>query len=120
MELRIGPEVEPGRVRFQIVYGDGDAAQLRDYALVAVDAAAGRWKVDEGGGVEMAATVAGDELCCTFAVEGQILTTRYRRVGDVVLFELESFARDAATESAGGVASWRDLAIQRATLRRQR
>lgn len=64
---------------------------VRNYELVANDVAAGRYTIDEGNGVQIAASKIGSALYSNFSVGGQTLTTRYELLDEkpaVLSFEL--------------------------------
>ena len=104
------------RLRWQLGYGDDD---VRDYVLRIDDAATGRCTIDERNGIELAARFAAGELVSVFAVGGQLLDVRYRRVADAVEFALEAFDRDGGEATGQGVSTFPTVSRQRATLRRQ-
>lgn len=119
--MRLSVGTLPGatdRWRWELHYGDGAAAQRRDYRLVAVDAAAGRYAIDEQNGIELAARLCGPELVSVFLVSGQALVVRYRAVADGIEFALESFAPERAAATGQGVRTVGSFAVQRALLRR--
>ncbi|MBO0936645.1 hypothetical protein J2I47_08830 [Fibrella sp. HMF5335] len=62
------------RYTFTIQYGQ-QAARL--YELVAVDAAAGKYQIDEKDGIVLEASKIGDQLTTQFSVENNLITTIY-------------------------------------------
>lgn len=118
MRLEIGASAASGRWPFAIVYGVGADEQRRDYELVAVDAAAGRYAIDEKNGIVLDAWLADGALMSAFHVGGQTLLTRYRWQPDGIAFELESLAEQDLAATGEGVASFGKMAVQRALLRR--
>ncbi|MBO0934354.1 hypothetical protein [Fibrella aquatilis] len=62
------------RFTFTIQYGQ-QAARL--YELVAVDAAAGKYQIDEKDGIVLEASKIGDQLTTQFSVENNLITTIY-------------------------------------------
>ena len=62
------------RFTFTIQYGS-QAARL--YELVAVDAATGKYQIDEKDGIVLEASKIGDQLTTQFSVENNLITTIY-------------------------------------------
>lgn len=119
MGLEVDPVADaPDRLRFVLVYGDGPAAQRRDYRLVLDDAATGRCHIDEQNGIVLAAWLAADELVSAFTVQGQTNVVRYRATAQGIEFGLEALPVGAGETTGHGVASHVRLVRQRALLRR--
>lgn len=106
------------RLRWCLQYGEGPDADVRDYVLVVDDLATGRMRIDEGNGIELAASLHGDELVSVFAVQGQTLVVRYRAVAAGVQFVLESFAHEGGQATGHGVTTFPRVARQSAWLQR--
>lgn len=119
MGLDVLPAADaPGEFTWRLRYGDGEAAQVRDYRLQVVDAAAGRYAVDERNGIVLAVRRVDDELVSLFAAGDQLLAVRYRAVPAGIAFALEAFASSGGTPTGQGVRTFAEFARQRAILAR--
>lgn len=128
MELVIEPTETPGRWTWTVIYDGAAGRQVRPYHLVAVDAAKGAWKVDEGNGIEIVHQVLDGTLFAQFAVGGARITTRERleRAGTPdERLEIEMMTtRDGDATASGGVGTtptveaWPPRTLQTAALRR--
>lgn len=119
MGLEVDPIADaPDQLRFVLVYGDGPAAQRRDYRLVLDDAATGRCHIDEQNGIVLAAWLAADELVSAFTVQGQTNIVRYRATAQGLEFGLEALPVGEGEPTGHGVQSHVRLVRQRALLRR--
>ncbi len=108
---------EPRMLTWVLRYGDGEAAQVRDYRLLVDDAATGRCRIDERNGIVLPARLFGDELVSIFVVPGQTLVVRYRAVPGGVDFVLEAFDPAKATATGADVRGVADFSRQEAELR---
>ncbi len=90
MVLEIGEHSDPQRLKWKIIYDGSQGKSERDYELVAEDAAAGRYVIDERNGVRIAATRLGNSLHSHFSIDGQTLWTRYELLSSesTIVFEL--------------------------------
>lgn len=128
MELVVEPTETAGRWTWTVIYDGAAGRQVRPYHLVAVDAAKGAWKVDEGNGIEIVHQVLDGTLFAQFAVGGTRITTRERLEGagtadERLVVEMMTTRDGDATPSGGaggvpGVSSWPPRSLQTATLRR--
>lgn len=109
----------PGEFTWRLHYGDGPAAQLRDYRLRVVDAAGGRYQIDEQNGIVLAARRVDDELVSLFAAGDQLLSVRYRAVPAGIAFALEACAPQGGTATGQGVRTFAEFGCQRGILARQ-
>jgi len=117
MALDVLPVADaPGEFTWRLRYGDGEAAQVRDYRLQVSDAAAGRYAVDERNGIVLAARRVDDELVSLFAAGDQLLAVRYRAVPAGIAFALEACAPTAGTPTGQGVRTFAEFGCQRAIL----
>ena len=126
MELRIGSTDKPNRYEWTIVYAEGAARQERKYTLVAIDAAAGKYAIDENNGIVLDATLAGRVLLSQFEVMGSRISTRQELITlsdgkPAITFELLTFTVDQQTTTGGKentpeVKTWPANALQRAVL----
>lgn len=108
MELHIAPTADPKRYTWTVVYAEGEQRQERLYELVVVDAAEGRYEIDEKNGIRLATTLIAGTLRAAFTVQGvQVVTCeRLERTpsGERLLSEMLSFdARDPAATGGGEV-----------------
>jgi len=108
----------PGEFTWRLRYGDGEAAQVRDYRLQVGDAAAGRYAVDERNGIVLAARRVDDELVSLFAAGDQLLAVRYRAVPAGIAFALEACAPAGGAPTGQGVRTFAEFGCQRAILLR--
>ena len=91
------------------------APVVKDYVLKQTDAEQHEYVLDEGDGIVLNAYLLGDQLLSTFEVQGALLTSRYRREGDRLIFEITSGKPLSTTQ---GVTSYSVISLQRAVLRR--
>jgi hypothetical protein len=108
----------PGEFTWRLRYGEGATAQVRDYRLQVVDAAAGRYAVDERNGIVLALRRVDDELVSLFAAGDQLLSVRYRAVPTGVAFALEACAPQGGTPTGQGVRTIAEFGCQRGILAR--
>lgn len=108
----------PGEFTWRLRYGEGDATHVRDYRLQVVDAAAGRYAVDERNGIVLAMRRFDDELVCLFAAGDQLLSFRYRAVPAGIAFALESCAPQGGTATGQGVRTIAEFGCQRGIMAR--
>jgi len=118
MEFPMRLELAADRSRlswsFTIVYGEGERAQVRDYRLLGVDDAPGRFRIDEKNGIVLDATLVGDTLHSTFSVQGNLIHARYRFVDGAVEFALDSFAEGGETGGKDGAPLVKGFVLQAA------
>ena len=119
MTLIVGPK-EDGRWQFSIQYG---SQATRPYELVAVKPKLGRYQIDEMNSIVLPAWFTEGELVSIFSLQGQILITRYRLVGDEIRFSV-LVTRTVPNRKTGGldqipsVGAHLPLTYQRARLKR--
>lgn len=106
MELHIAPTTDPKRYTWTVVYAEGAQRQERPYELVVVDAAEGRYEIDEKNGIRLPTTLIGDTLRAAFTVQGVQVVTCERLdrtpTGERLVSEMLSFdARDPASTGGG-------------------
>jgi hypothetical protein len=127
MELAIAPTDDAGRWGWTIVYEGESGKQTREYQLVVVDAARGRYQIDERNGIVLESRLIGGTLYEVFEVEGTRLATRQRLEGlgtadERISIEILTVREADATRTGGGeapeVRSWGATSLQRAELRR--
>lgn len=121
MTLTIAAREETGRWRFAIKYGE---QRVREYVLVEIDRAAGRYMIDEGNSIKIPATFVGGELVTDFAVVGSHMIIGYRLVGDILEFRtrmgtVEPTGRTGGEDGAPTVLVFGVKGVQRASLKRE-
>lgn len=87
MELTIEPIKDSKNYRWQIIYGEGKKAPVRDYELVPQENA-NHFVIDEKNGVLIDAVLVGGVLHSQFQVGDSSIPVRYERIGDVLRFSL--------------------------------
>ncbi|MBL0926086.1 MAG: hypothetical protein IBJ11_00330 [Phycisphaerales bacterium] len=135
MEMRVAPTSNPDRYAWTIVYdapeGGAQTRQERKYELVAVDAAAGKWRVDEKNGIVLDVAVLGGRLYGQFEVgEVRITTTDRLEVSGAegprwtveMITTRPAEARETGGDDAGSpkVTTWLPVSVQRAEMARVR
>jgi hypothetical protein len=122
-KLEIKP-ISDSRVTWHITYGEGDKAQTRLYELVALSKKPGYFELDEKSGIRMQERLLGNKLYCLFRVSNSLLHTKHELVGDVIHYEISTFAEKEPLKTAFeknqqiAVDSWQLLSIQSAELKR--
>ncbi|MFO0937115.1 MAG: hypothetical protein U0798_11440 [Gemmataceae bacterium] len=116
LTLTIKP-MDAGGLSWKAEYG-GNRPVIKDYKLLPGDKA-GRFKIDEGGGLVLDARLDGGVLLSSFAVGETVLTARYELSGKVLRFEVTS-SRKTNDKLPGGVQGYEITAVQRAELARSK
>ncbi|MBC8106149.1 MAG: hypothetical protein H7Z14_06130 [Anaerolineae bacterium] len=88
MELGIAPTDDPKRFTWEIVYISGGNRQVRPYELLVVDAANGKYVIDEKSSILIDAALIDGALYSQFLVGTVSITASYRISGDVLTVEL--------------------------------
>ncbi len=104
MQLQIARLDQADRLTWKITYRGDQGDSVRDYKIIADPKRVGRFVIDEGNGIQIAATKLGNTLQSHFAVGGQTIWTRYELLSadsDLLEFELIS-ASDNETLASGG------------------
>ncbi|MDX2177496.1 MAG: hypothetical protein SF028_13610 [Candidatus Sumerlaeia bacterium] len=120
MTLEIAPTEDPARWHWRIGYA---GQPVRDYALEAVDADAGEYRIDENNSIVLDARLLGGVLFCHYAGPWGAYTVRYDFDGETMKFDLVSTAPEATSTTGGaeGVPAFDNIPVigwQRAVLRR--
>lgn len=90
--LTIGLTDDPKRLRWMLVYETG-RRDVRNYELVTVDAAAGRYVVDEKNGLKLEAGFADGVLYAPFTIGQALIVASYRIDADGAMrADMPSFA----------------------------
>lgn len=93
--LTIGATDDPGRLRWMLVYETGER-DVRRYELVTVDAAAGRYVVDEKNGLKLEAGFADGVLYAPFTIGEALIVASYRVGADGAMHaDMPSFSNEA-------------------------
>ena len=96
--LTIGKTDDPARLRWMLIYGTG-RRDVRNYELVTVDAAAGRYVVDEKNGLKLEAGFADGVLYAPFTIGQALIVASYRLSADGVLHaDMPSFSNTPSGE----------------------
>lgn len=125
MTLEVRP-IEPGTWAWVITYAGAAGTQVRDYRLVAKDAAAGRYEIDERNGIVLPVRWLDGVLLGEFEVQGSRVSVReeLRDAASGLLVEMATYEAARPSASGGGAApevrAWAPASMQRGTLRRQR
>lgn len=117
MRLVLEPRDGGRSMRFQITYGDGDRAQVRDYVLLA-GSGEGRFRIDERNGIVLDALLHEDVLSSSFAVQGQVNLASYALCRDGIEFRLVAWKADGGVDAGQQVTSLPLRTVQRAELAR--
>jgi hypothetical protein len=88
MELVIGPTADPARYTWTVIYIEGDQRQERPYELVIIDAAAGKFVIDEKNSIMLDSRFIDGALYSQFVVGTSVITASYRRDGERLVVEL--------------------------------
>jgi hypothetical protein len=129
MEVEMTLEVraaEAGTWAWVITYAGPAGTQVRDYRLIARDAARGQYEIDERNGIILPVRWLDGVLLAEFEVQGSRVTVReeLRSEESGLLVEMATFAAGAPSTTGGGAApevrGWAPVSLQRGTLRRVR
>ena len=94
--LTIGVTDDPARLRWALVYEAG-RRDMRNYELIAVDAAAGRYVIDEKNGLKLEAGFADGVLYAPFTIGAALIVASYRVGADGVMHaDMPSFSSEAS------------------------
>ena len=99
MELHLEPVGDA--FTWKIIYGEGSKRQVRDYVLRVVDAAKGRFEVDEQNSIVLPATFRNGVLAQSFAVGTSALAVFVRRDDETLRFEVFAGPRERAVLTGG-------------------
>lgn len=129
MTLEIAP-IADGRWSWTITYDGEFGRQVRPYELIAVDAAAGRFAIDEKNGIVIPHRVLGGTLYSAFEVMGSRIEMRETMVGSgaeaAIVVEMATIPVSEVTVTGGNaeqsipeVRGWTPRSVQRGQLRRE-
>ena len=86
--FEIAPTAEEGVYRWRTTYNHDPSTGQKDYLLRTVDIAAGRYAIDEGGGVVLDADWMGRALISIFEVQGRTFEARYALEGEMLVQDI--------------------------------
>ncbi|MCF8247612.1 MAG: hypothetical protein K9J37_14845 [Saprospiraceae bacterium] len=128
MELQIWEQdTVPETYSFIIIYGEDKVAGKRDYQLITMDSAKGRYLMDEKNSIKMEAYYLNGKLVQWFEVEGTMLYTTTELVGEELLWEIISGSSTPVSTTGNETVDGEEIppvrtfpvgAMQRARLRR--
>lgn len=101
MQLRILPTDTAGQYTWHLIYGPDEKAGLRPYLLRAVDAAKGRYIIDEQNSIAMECYLLGGKFYSCFEVMGTLLFSITEKQGDRLVSEIVS-GRMQPVSTTGG------------------
>lgn len=101
MELHIARQPASNRYSWQLVYGEGEKRQIRDYELHFVDQKAGHYLIDEKNSISIDAWLVGATLHSCFAVGDALIVAEYTKAGAAILFNLDSYQMDSPEVTGG-------------------
>ena len=113
-QLTIATTTDSSAWTWKTEYFTPKAPVVKDYVLRKKDGEH-HYVIDEGDGIVLDTYRLGNQLLSTFEVQGALLTSRYRREGDQLTFEITSAKPLDTTQ---GVTSYSVISLQRAVLRR--
>lgn len=122
MELAIQPTADQARYTWTIIYIEESKRQERPYELIVVDAAAGKFSVDEKNSIVIESRFIAGALYSQFVVGTSVITASYRRDGDRMVVELLTTDVKGAAVTGGKdvpqVQTHPVMGLQRAILQR--
>ena len=101
MEVAIAPTDDASRFTWEIVYIDNGKRQVRPYELLIVDAAKGKYVIDEKSSIKLDSYFIDGALYSQFLVQNSIVTGSYRVTDDVMFVELITSDPTNPIESGG-------------------
>ncbi|MDQ3234778.1 MAG: hypothetical protein M3Q07_23475 [Pseudobdellovibrionaceae bacterium] len=123
LELQIGPHSTPNTLTWTMIYTENGTKQRRPYLLKTMDAAKGRFAVDEGQGTLLDTFLVGNVLMSHFEFPGSTqLTTRDELIGDTIVSDIYSYAtrdlRKIGSASNPSITTHQLTSLQRCRLNR--
>lgn len=100
MSLDIG-RLDSVHYRFVTLFGTDPQAGKRSYELIVKDAAKGLYVVDEQNSIQLESYLFENKLFCWFAVEGNLLSATYEKVGERIIFEIVSGSHQPVSTTGG-------------------
>lgn len=122
MEIHISKLSSEKKWQWKIVYNTTD---IRNYELVEVDAAKGRYYIDEKNNILIDVTVFGNKTFSCFEVQNFTIFDTHTLINDTIIFELNtSQSKDTrisgdGTEEIPTVRSFPQIGYQKAILKKQ-
>lgn len=99
MELQIAATENTSRWIWKTTYDNKD---VRDYELVVVDAAKGKYQIDENNGILLDLQLFGNKSFSCFEVQGYQLYNSYTFSKDTIIFEITTSTINQAIKSGNG------------------
>jgi hypothetical protein len=113
LEIGVGDEPDDGCLTWRSTYtDDGVVRAVKDYRLCQV---AGRYVIDEGGGLELEVSMFGNRLYSVFRVQDVTLVTRYEIDEDQLVQEILSMpaaGRKVETHEESDIESYAGTGLQ--------
>lgn len=101
MELHVAPTDDAARCTWTIVYIADGQRQDRPYEIVAVDAGAGKYIIDEKNSIEIEGRMVGEALYSAFSVGDALLLVTYRLVGESLRVDMVTLDTAEAPVTGG-------------------
>ena len=130
MELEI-LKIDTSKTRYTcaLIYGEDKIKGRRPYEMIISDAANGHFINDEKNTILMDEYLIGDVLYCSFAVEGNYLTSRFEKIGDAIQYEITvadvkpinvTGNQVVAGDTIPAVSSYKMKSVQKAFLKKKK
>ncbi|PHS62563.1 MAG: hypothetical protein COB12_10570 [Flavobacterium sp.] len=100
MEFHFLPSDSTGVYKYMLVYGSGDVAEYRKYALIEKDKEQGVYLLDELNGIQLDCQVIDNKMYFLFQVKDSLLTTFVTFEKDQLYFEI--IATDTKKKNTSG------------------
>lgn len=101
MQLNIAITDAPDRFTWEVIYTMDGKPQVRPYELVVIDAAKGKYLIDEKSSIKIDSQLLGDTLYSQFRVQSALISASYRLDGDRIIVELITANADRPVVSGG-------------------
>lgn len=102
MELHILPLENSDRFSWAIIYGEDKEAGKRPYELMVVDAEKGHYAIDEKNSIILDSYLIHDTFISRFEVQNNLLSTKVRKEGDRLIFEIAA-GKGTSIRNSGGL-----------------
>jgi hypothetical protein len=96
---------KPGTYKWRTIYAADSTKGVKDYRMVVIDAAAGRYATDEGNGILIDAIYTGSTLVSVFQVGERMFENRISLVGDALVQDLIWWRTTAERTTTGSGAN---------------
>lgn len=105
VQLEIGATADPAAYVWRTLFNHRRARGLRDYRLRVLDAATGRYAIDEGNGIVIGARLTGGALVSAYTVDDAAFLATVEVRGDFLYFDLYFWNSADAKETRGSGAN---------------